>query len=154
MPGVVMGVDVARFGDVASVIRFRRGRDATSILPIKRRGANTMDRGSPGAIRKETLVMASSRQPPRNRWFVDSPLEGDGFELPVRGRGQPDCRLFVQPASVSSRAHSGGLDIGRRAVQSLVVRTQADRLILHVATACAEDVADIGAAGQVTHTEP
>jgi len=154
MPGVVMGVDVARFGDVASVIRFRRGRDATSILPIKRRGANTMDRGSPGAIRKETLVMASSRQPPRNRWFVDSPLEGNGFELPVRGRGQPDCRLFVQPASVSSRAHSGGLDIGRRAVQSLVVRTQADRLILHVATVCAEDVADIGAAGQVTHTEP
>ena len=60
MPGVVMGVDVARFGDVASVIRFRRGRDARSILPIEHRGANTMDRGSPGAIRKETLVMASS----------------------------------------------------------------------------------------------
>jgi hypothetical protein len=39
-------------------------------------------------------------------------------------------------------------------MQSLVVRTQADRLILHVATACAEDVADIGAAGQVTHAEP
>ena len=35
----------------------------------------------------------------------DSPLEGNGFELAVRGRGQPDCRLFVQPASVSSRAH-------------------------------------------------
>ena len=51
--GVVMGVDVARFGDVASVIRFRRGRDARSILPIKHRGADTMDRGSPGAIRKE-----------------------------------------------------------------------------------------------------
>jgi len=41
----------------------------------------------------------------RNRKFVDSLLEGNGFELPVRGRGQPDCRLFVQPASVSSRAH-------------------------------------------------
>ena len=37
---------------------------------------------------------------------------------------------------------AGGLDIGRRAVQSLVVRTQADRLILHVATACTEDVTD------------
>jgi len=48
-----MGVDVARFGDVASVIRFRRGRDARSILPIKLRGADTIDRGSPGAIRKE-----------------------------------------------------------------------------------------------------
>src|SRR6516164_7347591 len=41
----------------------------------------------------------------RNRKFVDSLLEGNGFELPVRGRGQPDCRLFVQPASVSSRVH-------------------------------------------------
>ena len=47
-----------------------------------------------------------------------------------------------------------GLDIGRRAVQSLVVRTQADKLILHVAAACAEDVADIGAAGQLAHAEP
>jgi hypothetical protein len=33
--------------------------------------------------------------------------DGEGSELPVRGRGQPDCRHFVQPASVSSRAHSG-----------------------------------------------
>ena len=49
---------------------------------------------------------------------------------------------------------AGGLDIGRRAVQSLVVRTQADRLILHVAMACAEDVPGIGAAGQVTHAGP
>jgi hypothetical protein len=35
----------------------------------------------------------------RNRKFVDSPLEGNGFELPVRGRGQSDCRHFVQPAA-------------------------------------------------------
>src|SRR5215467_11439425 len=28
----------------------------------------------------------------RNRKFVDSPLEGTGFELPVRGRGQSVCR--------------------------------------------------------------
>ena len=33
----------------------------------------------------------------------DSRLEGNGFELPVRGRGESDCRHFVQPASVSSR---------------------------------------------------
>ena len=31
---------------------------------------------------------------PRNRWFADSPLEGTGFELPVRGRGQSGCRPF------------------------------------------------------------
>ena len=32
---LVMGVDVARFGDDRSVIRFRRGRDGRSIPPIK-----------------------------------------------------------------------------------------------------------------------
>ncbi|TAK82087.1 MAG: terminase, partial [Aquabacterium sp.] len=39
---LVMGVDVARFGDDASVIRLRRGRDARSIEPIKMRGVDTM----------------------------------------------------------------------------------------------------------------
>jgi hypothetical protein len=38
-----MGVDVARFGDDATIIRFRRGRDARSIPPIKLRGADTME---------------------------------------------------------------------------------------------------------------
>jgi hypothetical protein len=49
---------------------------------------------------------------------------------------------------------AGGLGdrAGGRAVARC--RTQADRLILHVATACAEDVADIGAAAQVTHADP
>jgi hypothetical protein len=35
---LVMGVDVARFGDDRSVIRFRRGRDGRPIPPIKLRG--------------------------------------------------------------------------------------------------------------------
>jgi hypothetical protein len=39
---LIMGVDVARFGDDASIIRFRRGRDARSIPAIKLRGADTM----------------------------------------------------------------------------------------------------------------
>jgi hypothetical protein len=39
---LIMGVDVARFGDDASVIRFRQGRDARSIPPIKLRGVDTM----------------------------------------------------------------------------------------------------------------
>jgi hypothetical protein len=33
---LIMGVDVARFGDDASIIRFRRGRDARNIPPINR----------------------------------------------------------------------------------------------------------------------
>ena len=40
---LIMGVDVARFGDDASIIRFRRGRDARTLPPIKLRGADTME---------------------------------------------------------------------------------------------------------------
>ena len=39
---LIMGVDVARFGDDRSVIRFRRGRDGRSMRPIKLRGVDTM----------------------------------------------------------------------------------------------------------------
>lgn len=40
---LVMGVDVARFGDDKSVIRFRRGQDAKTLPSVKLRGANTME---------------------------------------------------------------------------------------------------------------
>lgn len=40
---LLMGVDVARFGDDESVIRFRRGRDARSINPTTYKGLNTME---------------------------------------------------------------------------------------------------------------
>lgn len=39
---LVLGVDVARFGDDKSVLRIRRGRDARSIAPLKYRGLDTM----------------------------------------------------------------------------------------------------------------
>lgn len=39
---LVMGVDVARYGDDKSVIRFRRGRDGRTLAPIKFRGMDTM----------------------------------------------------------------------------------------------------------------
>ena len=39
---LVLGVDVARFGDDESVLRFRRGRDARSIPAIRLRGKDTM----------------------------------------------------------------------------------------------------------------
>lgn len=39
---LLMGVDVARFGDDESVIRFRRGRDARTIKPTRLKGADTM----------------------------------------------------------------------------------------------------------------
>lgn len=40
--GLIMGVDVARFGDDTTVIRFRRGRDARTIKPIKMKGKDNM----------------------------------------------------------------------------------------------------------------
>lgn len=39
---LVVGVDVARYGDDKSVIRFRRGRDARTIAPIKFRNLDNM----------------------------------------------------------------------------------------------------------------
>lgn len=39
---LIMAVDVARFGEDASVIRFRRGRDGKSIKPLRYRGVDTM----------------------------------------------------------------------------------------------------------------
>lgn len=39
---LVIGVDVARFGDDSSTIYFRRGRDARSILPLRFHGLDTM----------------------------------------------------------------------------------------------------------------
>lgn len=39
---LMMGVDPARYGDDSTVIRFRRGRDARSIPPIKLKGADNM----------------------------------------------------------------------------------------------------------------
>jgi hypothetical protein len=39
---LIIGVDVARFGDDKTVFRFRRGRDGRSIKPLKFRGLDTM----------------------------------------------------------------------------------------------------------------
>lgn len=39
---LLMGVDIARFGDDSTVIRFRRGRDARSIPPVVLKGADNM----------------------------------------------------------------------------------------------------------------
>lgn len=40
---LLMGVDVARFGDDSSVIRFRKGRDARTLPAIKYKGISTME---------------------------------------------------------------------------------------------------------------
>lgn len=40
---LVMGVDIARFGDDSTVIWFRQGRDARSIPPVEMRGKDNME---------------------------------------------------------------------------------------------------------------
>lgn len=46
---LVIGVDVARFGDDSSTIYFRRGRDARSIPPLRFHGLDTMQLASKAA---------------------------------------------------------------------------------------------------------
>jgi len=41
--GLIMGVDIARFGDDATVIRWRQGRDARSIPAVKVKGLDNME---------------------------------------------------------------------------------------------------------------
>jgi hypothetical protein len=84
MNPLIMGVDVARFGDDRSVIRFRRGRDARTIPPIKLRGVDTM-----------TLAARIADEAARHRpdaIFIDEGGVGGGvvdrchyLKLPVTG---------------------------------------------------------------------
>ena len=52
---LTMGIDVARFGDDESVFRFRRGRDARSIKPMRFRGKDTMALATEAATAIERL---------------------------------------------------------------------------------------------------
>ena len=45
----------------------------------------------------EDLEDESDRNRQPNRWFVDSPLEGTGFELLVRGRGEAMTSVTASP---------------------------------------------------------
>jgi hypothetical protein len=76
------------------LIAHQRGHGANSRSPL----ASRWGTGRPG----ESMISKKS-----SGFARDFPLEGTGFELPVRGRGQSDCRSFAQPASSSSRALSG-----------------------------------------------
>jgi len=57
--------------------RPRMGREMGS--PVRR----------PQAAGAATAQTADAAPPPRNRWFVDSPLEGDGFEPMVPRHEKP-----------------------------------------------------------------
>jgi hypothetical protein len=61
---LVLGVDVARYGEDSSVIFARQGMDARSILPIEVRGVST--------VRLEELILNFCLQHPVDMIFVDS----------------------------------------------------------------------------------
>lgn len=67
---LVIGVDVARFGDDESVIYFRKGRDGRSTPPIRRRSIDTMSLAG--------LVAAAYQEHKADAVFVDGGGVGGG----------------------------------------------------------------------------
>jgi hypothetical protein len=63
---------------------------------------------------------SAAASPVRN----DSPVEGTGFELPVRGRGQSGCRPFYAAESSGRCALSRGRNPSRRRTQQPLVRSE------------------------------
>jgi len=81
---LIMGVDVARFGDDKTVFRFRRGRNARDIKPIKFRGLDTVQVAA-------RIGEAYARYLP-DMIFIDAGMSGGGvvdicrnLKLPVMG---------------------------------------------------------------------
>ena len=78
---LVMGVDVARFGDDQSVIYFRKGRDGRTFPPIKLRGVETMTLAS--------RVADEYHQRQADALFVDGGGVGAGVVDRLRQLGLP-----------------------------------------------------------------
>lgn len=67
---LIMGVDVARFGDDESVIRFRKGRDARTYAPIRFKGMDTM------SLANHVAMLIDKENP--DKVFVDGGGVGGG----------------------------------------------------------------------------
>lgn len=93
----VMGVDCARFGDDKSVIRFRRGRDARTLPPIKLRGVDTMQ------LAAKVAELAAFHRP--DAIFVDGGGPGGGVVDRLRMLKQPV--IDVQFGAVPDRDQIG-----------------------------------------------
>jgi hypothetical protein len=78
---LVLGIDVARFGDDASVFRFRAGRDARTIPPLRFRGLDTMQLAGFAA------EQCDKRNP--TAVFVDGNGVGGGVVDRLRALGYP-----------------------------------------------------------------
>jgi hypothetical protein len=80
---LVLGVDIARYGDDASVIYARRGMDARSILPIVVRGAST--------DRLEDLILQFCQQHRVEVIFIDGTGLGAGVFDHLHNRYNLPC---------------------------------------------------------------
>lgn len=74
---LVAGVDVARFGDDKSVIRFRKGRDARTHPPVKMRNADN--------LQVATRISQLHREMQADAWFIDGGGNGGGVVDICRG---------------------------------------------------------------------
>jgi len=79
--GTARGAHAALIRDLgAGPIDYQRARSRGIPAPTKCLRRRT---GLAASLRSTSRRSGDAAPPPRNRWFVDSPLEGDGFELPV-----------------------------------------------------------------------
>ena len=102
MDPVVMGVDVARFGDDSTVIVVRRGRDAVSVPWIKLRGVDTM------TVAARVVELAREHQP--DAIFVDAGGVGGGVVDRLRMLRQPVIEVqFGGSADRSSATGEGAV---------------------------------------------
>ncbi len=99
---IVIGVDVARFGDDASVIFFRKGRDARSFPPVVLRGVDTMTLAG--------RVADAYLQHDADAVFVDGGGVGGGVVDRLRQLGVP-----VIEVQFGAKADRLGLDDARYA---------------------------------------
>lgn len=76
---LLLGIDIARFGDDETVFRFRKGRDARSLPPVKLKGADTM------AVARAAAGMIEKHKP--DAVFVDGGGVGGGVVDRLREMG-------------------------------------------------------------------
>jgi len=101
---LLMGVDVARFGDDDSVIRFRRGRDARSILPKSYKGLDTIE------LADKVIMMIERFNP--DAVFVDGGGVGGGVVDSLKERGY---RVIEVQSGASVSAKNTGVYLNKRA---------------------------------------
>lgn len=82
---IVVGVDVARFGDDQSVIRTRVGRDLRQFEPLKFRGMDTMQLAARVAEHCNNIQKVAGRQP--DAVFIDGGGVGGGVVDRLRQLG-------------------------------------------------------------------